>query len=175
MWNRKHPIAPGFDWRLKVALDRITPPTVMPRYAMARRALPPMRPARARRPWRLAPIALAGAATVLLALSATAATGSANPVVWSQRAASTIESVGHTSEASPSAAPSPERSPVTARSVPVAAPTHAPVHKAAPKPAPTQHPEETETPRPTPTDDRFGSNSSSSSPRPSPTADDHQG
>jgi len=175
MWNRKHPIAPGFDWRLKVALDRITPPTVMPRYAMARRALPPMRPARARRPWRLAPIALAGAATVLLALSATAATGSANPVVWSQRAASTIESVGHTSEASPSTAPSPERSPVTARSVPVAAPTHAPVRKAAPKPAPTQHPEETETPRPTPTDDRFGSNSSSSSPRPSPTADDHQG
>ena len=51
MWNRKHPIAPGFDWRLKAALDRITPPAVMPRYAMAK----PFKP------WRLAPIALRSA------------------------------------------------------------------------------------------------------------------
>lgn len=166
MWNRKHPIAPGFDWRLKVALDRITPPAVMPRYAMARPKF---------RPWRLAPIALAGAATILLALSATAATGSANPVVWSQRAASTIEAVGHAPEAAPNPAPSPQQSPVTARSAPVVAPTHAPVHKATPKPAPTHRPEQTQTPRPTPTDDRFGSNSSVSSPRPSPTPDEHQG
>jgi hypothetical protein len=166
MWNRNHPIAPGFDWRLKVALDRITPPAVMPRYAMARPIF---------RPWRLAPIALAGAATILLALSATAATGSPNPVVWSQRAASTIEAVGRAPEASPNPAPSPERSPVTARSAPVAVPTHAPVHKAAPKPAPTQRPEETETPRATPADGRSGSSWPSPSPRPSPSSDDHQG
>jgi hypothetical protein len=164
MWNRKHPIAPGFDWRLKVALDRIKPPSVMPRYAMA----PP-----AFRPWRLAPIALAGAATVLLALSATAATGSANPVVWSQRAASTIEAVGHAPETSPSPAPSPEGSPTTARSAPVSAPKHAPVPKTAPKPSPTERPDETETPRPTPTDGHSGSSSPSPSPKPSPTPDDH--
>ncbi|HXM38063.1 MAG TPA: hypothetical protein VN908_05305 [Gemmatimonadales bacterium] len=162
MWNRKHPIAPGFDWRLKVALDRIKPPSVMPRYAMARTAFTP---------WRLAPIALAGAATVLLALSATAATGSANPVVWSQRAASTIEAVGHAPETSPSPAPSPERSPNTVRSAPAAAPTHAPESKAAPKPATTDHPKES--PRQTPTDDHSDQSSSKPSPKPSPTPDDH--
>ena len=162
MWNRKDPIAPGFDWRLKVALDRIKPPSVMPRYAMARPAF---------KPWRLAPIALAGAATVLLALSATAATGSPNPVVWSQRAASTIEAVGHAPEASPSATPSPERSPNTARSAPAAAPTHAPESEAAPKPATTDHPKES--PRQTPTDDHSDQSSSKPSPKPSPTPDDH--
>jgi outer membrane biosynthesis protein TonB len=162
MWNRKHPIAPGFDWRLKVALDRIKPPSVMPRYAMARRAI---------RPWRVAPIALAGAATVLLALSATAATGSANPVVWSQRAASTIEAVGHAPETSPSPAPSPEGSPTTVRSAPVAAPKHATAPKTAPKPSPTKRPEET--PRPTPSDEHSGSSSPSPSPRPSPSPDEN--
>lgn len=157
MWNRKHPIAPGFDWRLKVALDRIKPPSVMPRYAMTR----PFRS------WRFAPIALAGAATVLLALTAVAATGSANPVVWSERAASTIESVGHAPETSPSPAPSPQESP----RAPAAAPTDVSAPKASPKPEPTDQPEET--PRPTPADDHSRSDSPPASPKPSPTPDDH--
>jgi hypothetical protein len=163
MWNRNHPIAPGFDYRLKVALDRIKPPSVMPRYAMARQTF---------RPWRLAPIALAGAATVLLALTAFAATGSANPVVWTERAASTIGSVGHAPEAAPSLAPSPEAT--SDRKAPVAAPTHKPAPKASPKAQPTEHPEES--PRPvsnasaTPSDE---DHSGSSSPRPSPAPDDH--
>jgi hypothetical protein len=163
MWNRNHPIAPGFDWRLKVALDRIKPPSVMPRYAMLRPAF---------RPWRLAPIALAGAATVLLALSATAATGSANPVVWSQRAASTIQSVGHAPEPSPTPAPNAEASPSTVHTVPAPAPKPAAPAKAAPKPAPpTQHADES--PRPNPSDDNSGSNSHGSSPKPSPPPDEH--
>jgi hypothetical protein len=163
MWNRKHQIAPGFDWRLKVALDRIKPPSVMPRYAMLRPGF---------KPWRLAPIALAGAATVLLALSATAATGSANPVVWSQRAASTIQSVGHAPEPSPTPASSTEASPNTVRTVPAPAPKPAAPAKAAPKPAPpAKHADES--PRPTPSDDNSGSNSHDSSPKPSPPPDEH--
>ena len=163
MWNRKHPIAPGFDWRLKAALDRITPPPVIPRYAMAK----PFKP------WRLAPIALAGAATVLLALTAVAATGSANPVVWSQRAASTIEAAGHTHETPPSPTPSPEKSPSTSRSAPAAAPTHGSTSK--PTAKPTERPEQPSrsTPSPNPTDEHSGSSSPTSSPKPSPTPDDH--
>jgi hypothetical protein len=165
MWNSKHPIAPGFDWRLKAALDRITPPPVMPRYAMAQHAF---------RPWRLAPIALAGAATVLLALTAVAATGSANPVVWSQRAASTIEAVGRAPETSPSPVPSPERSPNTTRRAPAAAPTHGSQSKASAKP--TEHTEEPARPTPTllpnPDDEHSGSSSPRPSPKPSPTPDD---
>jgi hypothetical protein len=166
MLNRKHPITPGFDWRLKVALDRITPPPVMPRYAMANPTF---------KPWRLAPVALAGAATVLLGLTAVAATGSANPVVWSQRAASTIEAAGHAREISPSPAPSPEKSPNTARRAPVAAPAHASGSKATAKP--TERPEQPARPTPTwspkPTDEHSGSDSPSPSPKPSPTPDEH--
>jgi hypothetical protein len=163
MWNRKHPIAPGFDWRLKAALDRITPPAVMPRYAMAK-------PFKA---WRLAPIALAGAATVLLALTAVAATGSANPVVWSQRAASTIEAAGHATETPPSPAPSPEKAPSTARSAPAAAPTHGPASK--PTAKPTERPEEPSrsTSSPNPTDEHSDSSSPTPSQGPSPAPDDH--
>ena len=158
MWNRKHPIAPGFDWRLKVALDRITPPAVLPRYAMAKPAF---------RPWRLAPIALAGAATVLLALTAVAATGSANPVVWSERATSTIQSVGHAPEASPSPAPSSQEAPRPG----APAPRPAPAPKAAaPRPAPTRSPEDS--PRPTPSDEHHGSSSPAPEPKPSPTPDE---
>jgi hypothetical protein len=157
MWNRKHPIAPGFDWRLKAALDRITPPAVIPRYAMAKRF----------KPWRLAPVALAVSATVLLALSATAATGSANPAVWSQRAASTIESVGHSTEATPSPAPSPQGS----SKAPAAPPTHVSAPKPSPKPAPTERPEQS--PQPAESEDHSGSSSPAASPKPPPTPDDH--
>lgn len=158
MWNRKHPIAPGFDWRLKVALDRITPPAGLPRYAMASAPF---------KPWRLAPIALAGAATVLLALTAFAATGSANPVVWSERATSTIQSAEHGPEASPSAAPSRQEAPRPVAPAPRPAPAPKP---APPRPAPTQHPEES--PQPTPWDQHHGSSWAAPSPKPSPTPDE---
>ena len=77
-------LTPGQQWRLRIALDR-----VMPAYSPARY--------RSRttifRPWTLAPVTLALAITGVLGLSAYAATGSANPAVWGQRAESTIQSV----------------------------------------------------------------------------------
>jgi len=110
MPNTEHdPIDRGFEWRLKAALDRVTPPSSNPRYASTVMG--------AARVWPLGPALVAAAATiVLLAVTATAATGSANPVVWAERAGSTMQSVGHT----PEAAPSPEPSPETPHSAPAA-------------------------------------------------------
>src|SRR4030088_474963 len=93
-------VNPVFEWRLRAALDRVTPPWSPPRYQTARALA---------RPWRLAPVVVAGAATVLLALTATAATGSPNPVVWTQRATTTIESVGHGSDVTPTPEPAQEK------------------------------------------------------------------
>src|SRR3977135_2951703 len=93
----RDPRDPGFESRLKAALDRVTPPSPSrPHYQSA---------VATARPLRLAPLALAAAASALLALSATAATGSPNPVVWTERATTTIEAGGH-----PAATPSTEPS-----------------------------------------------------------------
>ena len=99
MPNTEHdPMDRGFEWRLKAALDRVTPPMSSPRYASA-----VMGGARA---WPIGPaLVAAGAAMVLLAVTATATTGSYNPAVWAERAGTTIQSVGHTSEAAPSQEP----------------------------------------------------------------------
>ena len=43
---------------------------------------------------------------MLLAITASAFTGSPNPVVWAERAGSTLQSVGHTTEPTPSPEPS---------------------------------------------------------------------
>ena len=92
---------PGFEWRLKVALNRITPPASTPRYlSKSMGAVSAL---------RIAPLALAAATAVLLALTATATTGSPNPAVWTGDAASTIGAVGHVAEPSPSMQPSPAR------------------------------------------------------------------
>jgi outer membrane biosynthesis protein TonB len=107
----------GFEWRLKAALDRVTPPLSSPRYASAA-----MGGARA---WPIGPaLVAAGAAMVLLAVTATATTGSYNPAVWAERAGTTIQSVGHTSESAPSQEPGAD----THRSAPVnpAQPSHEP-------------------------------------------------
>jgi outer membrane biosynthesis protein TonB len=169
MPNTDHdPMDPGFEWRLKAALDRITPPASRPRYASASMG--------GVRSWRIAPVLLAGATAVLLAVTATAATGSPNPIVWTQRAASTIESVGHAPEASPSPEPSPERSEETPNGGAAAQPTNEPEHEASPSPEPSEHSEQSPEPEPTtspsPSEDHGGS--SSPSPSPSPT-DDHGG
>ncbi|HEY8865262.1 MAG TPA: hypothetical protein VIO37_14015 [Candidatus Dormibacteraeota bacterium] len=136
MPNTEHdPIDRGFEWRLKAALDRVTPPSSNPRYASTVMG--------AARVWPLGPALVAAAATiVLLAVTATAATGSANPVVWAERAGSTMQSVGHT----PEAAPSPEPSPETPHSAPAAPaqPTHDSEHDASQAPEPKESPEPTE-------------------------------
>jgi hypothetical protein len=165
MPNTDHdPMDRRFEWRLKAVLDRVTPPASRPRYASVSTGRVVA--------WRVAPALLATAAIVLLALSATAATGSPNPAVWTQRAASTIESVGHPPVASPSAEPSPQRSQGTPESAHAAAPTHQPEHEASPSPRPSEHPEQSPRPEPTgspqPPEDHPGSSSPSPSPRPSP-------
>lgn len=158
------PMGPGFEWRLKAVLDRVTPPASRPRYESVSMG--------GVRLWRAAPVLLAAATAVLLALTATAATGSPNPVVWTQRAASTIQSVGHAPEAAPSPEPSPETPQETPRSAPAAPPTHAPEHEAeaSPSPEPSERPEPSPRPEPTkspsPSDDHLGSSSPSPSPSP---------
>ena len=133
MSNTEHnPMDPFFEWRLKAALDRVTPPASTPRYAST-----VMGGARA---WPVGPaLVAAGAAMVLLAVTATATTGSPNPVVWAERAGSSIQSVGHT----PEAAPSPEPSPETPHSAPAgpAQPTKDSEHEAAQSPEPAESPE----------------------------------
>lgn len=133
--NKHDPLDPRFEWRLKAALDRITPPASRPRYLSAAATI---------KPWRVAPILLAGASIVLMALTVTATTGSPNPAVWTQRAASTIESVAHAPEVAPNPTPATERTPTNPRIAPPAATaTHAPSHKAEPKaqPEPQDSPE----------------------------------
>ena len=133
MPNTEHdPMDRGFEWRLKAALDRVTPPSSSPRYAST-----VMGNARA---WPVGPaLVAAGAAMVLLAVTATATTGSPNPVVWAERAGSSIQSVGHT----PEAAPSPEPSPETPHSAPAgpSQPTKDSEHEAAQSPEPQESPE----------------------------------
>lgn len=146
MSNEHDPLNPVFAWRLKAALDRVTPPASLPRYASASMG-------RAR-PWRVAPFLLAATMVVLLALTATATTGSPNPVVWTQHAASTIQSVRHAPEAIPSPQPAPEQAPAnparSAPAAPAAVPTHQPQHGASPTPDRSEQPEDS--PRPEPTD-----------------------
>src|ERR1700719_2188278 len=146
-----HPMDRRLQWQLKAALDRMTPPASFPRYASTVGRL---------RPWRVAPFLLAAASSILLALTATATTGSPNPVVWSGDAASAIGSVAHTAEPSP--IPSPSLAPPQAppRKAALPAPTHAPSHDAATKPKPSERP--VESPRsqpaasPSPSEDRSG-------------------
>jgi hypothetical protein len=78
---------------------------------------------------------------MLLAITASAFTGSANPVVWAERAGSTLQTVGH------EASPAPESSPAAHHSAPAgpAQPTHEPDREPAETPEP---PEPKESPEP---------------------------
>jgi hypothetical protein len=158
--SNRDPIGPGFEWRLKAALDRVTPPVSTPRYLSATAGV---------RTLHLAPFALAAAATALLALSATAATGSPNPVVWTERATTTIESVGH-----PAATPSiePGQPAKVQRGAPGPTSTHQPEHKASPKPEPSESPEPTDSSSGDHTGSVSGTSPTRPSPTPSPTRDD---
>ena len=145
MRNSEHdPLTPVFAWRLQAALDRVTTPASLPRYASASM--------RQVRPWRVAPFLLAAATVVLLALTATATTGSTNPVVWTRDAASSIQSVGHAPEAIPAPPqPVPQQAPAkparsSAAAAPAAAPTHQPQHSASPPPGRSAQPEDSQQP-----------------------------
>jgi hypothetical protein len=141
-------IDPPLKARLRAELNAVRPPSSLPRYATAG---PPIRA------WRLAPVALAVAATGILALTAFAATGSPNPAVWTNRVETVINP--------PSPSPTPEAEPAESQSH-EAAPAP-PTHKATA--APTEGPEPTSSPEhesPEPNDDQQPPSSS-----PSPTSD----
>ncbi|HSP10153.1 MAG TPA: hypothetical protein VLU92_11215 [Candidatus Dormibacteraeota bacterium] len=162
------PLGPAFTWRLRSALDRVTPPRTPPRYlsaSIARSA-----------PLRFAPAALAAALAGVVVLAAFATTGSANPVVWTQRAVSSIESAGHT----PAVVPGPESSPSPGTESPqapaVAAPTHAPEHEGSPQPEPSEAPERSPSPQPRESPEPVGhSGTSSPAPSESPSPNPHDG
>src|SRR5256885_16182744 len=69
------PLGPEFARRLRGEMDRIEPRFSSPRYLGA---------SRRRVTWRLAPAALALSLVAILGLTAYAATGSPNPVVWTE-------------------------------------------------------------------------------------------
>jgi outer membrane biosynthesis protein TonB len=149
-------LGPALERRLKAALDRVTPPSPLlasARYKAAAARLP-------RKAWRLAP-ALVGIGAAGIALTAAAATGSPNPVVWTERAGSVIQSVGHIPATSPKATHKPEPSDEArpgqvggpGRPTPTAhgdgespEPTEKP--EASPKPEPSERPEPAQTPEP---------------------------
>ena len=113
--------------RLRAELDRIRPPDTPPRYLSSGWSF---------RTWRLAPVALGVAFTGILALSAVAATGSPNPVVWSQRVQTVINP--------PSPSPTNEESPAPAQSH---TEEQAPAgHQESPEPS--ERPEPSESPGP---------------------------
>jgi hypothetical protein len=87
-------LGPGFERRLRAALDAVAPPTLLMSDA---RYLSP----RSSRPWRFASALVGIGAVGAVAVSAFAATGSPNPAVWTERAASSIQSVTHIPELSP--------------------------------------------------------------------------
>jgi hypothetical protein len=84
-------LGPGFEKRLRAALDSVVPPS--PRLANARyRTSATWRPGRA---WRLAP-ALIGVLAAGVALTAGAATDSpTNRALWLQRAQEVVQNVNH--------------------------------------------------------------------------------
>jgi hypothetical protein len=98
----QEPLGPIFEKRLKAALDRVTPPSPMLSRARYRSLIA----SPSGRAWRLAP-ALVGIGAALMALTAAAATGSPNPAVWTERAGSVIQNVGHIPASSPKSAQSP--------------------------------------------------------------------
>ncbi|MEA2628921.1 MAG: hypothetical protein QOJ10_1381 [Chloroflexota bacterium] len=170
----RNTLGPGFERRLKAALDRVTPPSPLlssARYRSGAAMLP-------RRAWRLVPVLLAVTAAGA-ALTATAATGSTNPVVWTERAGSAIESVSEPA-AGPKAAhtPQPEPSRETSSGEGTAPGRPTPSGRGQEpesSPEPTERPQATpsprETPEPSPTQD--SSNRGGSTPSPSPDGDSH--
>jgi hypothetical protein len=167
----RDPLGPGFERRLKAALDSVAPRTPSFYGARYRSALW----ARSRQPWRLATALVGAGAVVLIALSAAAATGSPDPTVWTKRAAATIQSVSHIPDASPNPPPNPAPDPRgTAPVVQPAAPSHdAPTSSR--KAEPTDKPERSHQPEPSPWPNESPRPDHSGSPWPSPSPPDSSG
>jgi len=148
----RDPLGPSFQWRLRSALDRIEPGRSTPRYATAS--------PRVARPLRFTRVALASGVTGILALTAFAATGSANPAVWTQRIVTTIKPIPVVVEPSPT----PEETPPPAtKAVAPAVPAHTPNAESSQRP---ESPDAHETPEASP---------GSGSPEPKSGNGDHSG
>lgn len=132
----KDPLGPHFEQQLREALDRVVPPRAYPRYRFASRPHSPL--------IRFASAAVAVAALGLVTLSAYAATGSANPSVWTRRAITAIESSSQTSTPSPTPESGDQPSPGASKQVeePAASPrpSERPDHPESPEPQESPHP-----------------------------------
>lgn len=138
------PIGDRFKWRLRSELNRITPRYSPPRYLAA--------PRRRAGPWRFAPAGLALGLVGMLGLTAYAATGSPNPVVWTQQIVTRMGPNG--SESSPAAEPSSEPAPrLVAPEAPSPNRESEPTSRPQPSqsPEPRESPDPRESPEPTPT------------------------
>ncbi len=130
------PLGPEFSRRLRGELDRVQPRFSPPRYLSA-----------SGRPvtWRLAPAILGVSLVGILALSLFAATGSPNPIVWSERVVTVI----HPNAATPTPSPTPQDH----RGAPAATPSQKDNRPSSPEPSerpePTKQSEPTEQPEPT--------------------------
>jgi hypothetical protein len=174
-----------FEKRLSAALDGVKPPS--PAVSSARyRSAHAWRPGRR---WRLAPALAIGIGAAGMALSAVAATGSPNPVVWTEHAGAVIESVGHHSSAGPKATQSPRddsdhgtpRSQGDGHQGSQTTPSSGQDNKESPEPterpeaspSPEQSPSPEATPEPTPSQDSSHGGDSTPSPSPDGDGDDH--
>jgi hypothetical protein len=162
-------LGPDFEDRLRAELDRVRPAASLPRYTSAGMRIPS---------WRPAPAMLAIALIGILALAAWAATGSANPVVWTQRVETVINPTApspDSTETQPNAGPSSEpQHHASAEPTEKAEPTSQP--EPGESPEPSGSPEPTESPEPSGDHSDGGASSGSgdapeASPSPSPTSD----
>ena len=128
------PLGPEFERHLRGQLDRVQPRFSSPRY-LAGAGRPAL---------RLAPAVLVLSLVAILGLSAYVATGSPNPVVWTEHVVTVI----HPNPASPT----PSASPQEQRGGTVATPSQDQNHKTTPEPAdraePTERPEPAGQPEP---------------------------
>lgn len=169
-------LGPDFDERLGAELDRATPPTPKPanaRFNMSRSVYRPIT-------GRKVGLAVVGAIAVLM-LGATALARSPNPAVW----VSTVQSVTHAAESSPSPSPEGPRSVQPAPPAHVVQPTNSaePSHESPERPgdtreaseSPTSSPEHHQSPSPSPNPEGgySGTRSPWPSPSPSPWGSEH--
>lgn len=140
-------LGPQFESRLRIELDRVRPRFSSPRYLAGDRHRVGS--------WRFAPVGLAVGIAGILTLSAYAATGSANPAVWTQRIVTTIQ---------PS--PAPEASPTQTSYPTPSEHTYTPAESPEPSPRaePSERPEQS--PQANPSGDDQSSSSASQSPPP---------
>ena len=154
-------LGPALERRLRRELNRVQPRFSSPRYASV--AHPRVRM------WRLAPVMLGVSLVSILALSGFVATGSANPVVWTQRVVTVIES---------NPPPTSEPSPAQPKAAPPAGAAHTPEPQApatsepregSETPEPGRTPEPTESPEPSDSHSGSGGAGDSSHDLPVPT------